>query len=177
MLYLKFVVRSACCTHLMTQCRTLSSRIHPLCSCIAAALGTCYQYGLPATATQCSRTYVCHFRVYRNFCIIANHCLSSEDRSIQVHLLWKSRKQINIRKQIIITADFRYDSHRHPWEPRQLGRYAGWLVPILNRGKKVSVTTQLFFITAYNVLFNSDRLDLDETCRISWLKAAKFIHG
>jgi hypothetical protein len=28
-----------------------------------------------------------------------------------------------------------------------------------------------------NVLFNSDRLDLDETCGISWLKAAEFIHG
>ena len=28
-----------------------------------------------------------------------------------------------------------------------------------------------------NVLFNSDRLDLDETCGVSWLKAAEFIHG
>lgn len=32
MLYLKFVVRSAYCTYLMTQCRALSSRIYPLCS-------------------------------------------------------------------------------------------------------------------------------------------------
>ena len=94
------------------------------------------------------------------------------------YILKKIKKQNYVRMEmiIIIMVNFRYDFHIHPWGPRQLGPYAGWLAPIfLKRRKKKSVRLLSFFI--HNVLFNSDRLDLDETCGISWLKAAKFIHG
>ena len=90
MLYWKFVIGSAYCTHLMIQCRTLSSRIlsrswHVLPIC---------DPGLPATTTPL------HVQGYMSANSIVTFCIIWEPLPLQRGLFYTSTNIVEIKKTI-----------------------------------------------------------------------------